>query len=225
MFDRIKPKMKKTWIRSYGFVAFLLLFSFLLCGTNPLHSQTLPHLIPKLDSMVSADQAYRELLQRMSKEGNKSANIEQTRSQLRHIDEQNYYEIVTYFYEHGFLGYDKVGEEGSNNFWLLVQHQTEHPEFQEKVLLAMEKEVMKDNADRKNYVYLLDWVKMVKGEAQVYGSQLRLNKEADIYEVYNLEDPEHVNERRSEIGLEPIEDYVQKVNAAYGKGTEMKDEK
>ena len=225
MFDRIQPRIKKIGIRAQGFSFFYLIFSISLCSFNTLQSQTLPHLIPKLDSMVSADQAYRELLQRMSKEGNKSANIEQTKSQLRHIDEQNYYQIVTYFYEHGFLGYDKVGEEGSNNFWLLVQHQTEHPEFQEKVLLAMEKEVMNNNADKKNYVYLLDRVKMVKGEAQIYGSQLRLNKEADIYEVYDLEDPEHVNERRSEIGLEPIEDYVQKVNSAFGKGTEVKSER
>ena len=41
----------------------------------------------------------------------------------------------------------------------------------------------------------------MKKESQVYGTQLRLNQETNKFELYELEDPENVNERRKKIGL------------------------
>ena len=116
------------------------------------------------------------------------------------------------FYEHGFLGYDKVGESGSGNFWLLIQHMDNHPEFQDTVLKAMKIEVDKENASSTNYAYLVDRVKLSKGELQIYGTQLTLNREKKIYEVSPLFEPEKVNERREEIGMPSLESYIEEVN-------------
>jgi hypothetical protein len=41
------------------------------------------------------------------------------------------------FDQHGFLGYDLVGEKGSQDFWLLVQHSDHNPKFQNEVLEKM----------------------------------------------------------------------------------------
>ncbi len=38
------------------------------------------------------------------------------------------------FHEFGFPGYDLVGKEGSNNFWLMVQHADKNIGFQSSVL-------------------------------------------------------------------------------------------
>ncbi|MBC8884111.1 hypothetical protein H9X57_14420 [Flavobacterium piscinae] len=51
--------------------------------------------------------------------------------------------MVEIFDKYGFVGIDVVGEEGSQNFWLLVQHSDQNTAFQQKVLEKMEIEVKK----------------------------------------------------------------------------------
>src|ERR1700744_3491242 len=62
------------------------------------------------------------------------------------------------FNKYGYPGYDLVGKQGTNNFWLMVQHCDQNPEFQKKILAAMKTEVDRGNADGKNYAYLIDRV-------------------------------------------------------------------
>ncbi len=112
------------------------------------------------------------------------------------------------FDDFGFIGFDLAGEEGSSDFWLIVQHSDHNPEFQLEVLEKMKKEVDKGNADSRNYGLLVDRVKLNTGKAQIYGSQVDYNME--ICQAYprNLADSANVNKRRKEIGLEPIEVYL-----------------
>jgi len=90
--------------------------------------------------------------------------------------------VEAMFNKYGFLGFNKVGKEGSNHFWLLVQHCDRYPEFQKKVLKAMDKEVKKGNADPNNYAYLYDRVKVNAGEKQLFGTQV-------TYETETTEEP------------------------------------
>src|SRR5690554_2812391 len=41
------------------------------------------------------------------------------------------------FDKHGFVGFDLAGEEGSENFWLMVQHSDHNSDFQKEVLKKM----------------------------------------------------------------------------------------
>jgi predicted TIM-barrel fold metal-dependent hydrolase len=108
----------------------------------------------------------------------------------------------------GFPGYDLVGEGGSSDFWLIVQHSDHNPEFQLEVLEKMKKEVDKGNAGSRTYGLLVDRVKLNTGEAQIYGTQVAYNME--ICQAYprKLADSINVNKRRKEIGLEPLEVYL-----------------
>jgi hypothetical protein len=108
----------------------------------------------------------------------------------------------------GFPGYDLVGEGGSSDFWLIVQHSDHVPEFQLEVLEKMKKEVDKGNANSRTYGLLVDRVKLNTGQAQIYGTQVTYNME--ICQAYprNLADSINVNKRRKEIGLEPLEEYL-----------------
>ena len=116
--------------------------------------------------------------------------------------------ISEIFNEHGFVGFDLAGKQGSENFWLMVQHSDHNPEFQKIVLEKMEVEVDKKNAKPSNYGLLVDRVKLNTGQKQVYGTQVDYN--FDIAQAYpkNLVDSINVNKRRKTIGLEPIEDYL-----------------
>ncbi len=73
----------------------------------------------------------------------------------------------------------------------------------------MEKEVNKGNASAHNYAYLLDRVNINSGLAQVYGTQLEYKDGKAV--AKKLANPKEVNKRRTAVGLEPLEEYLQKM--------------
>jgi len=120
----------------------------------------------------------------------------------------NEWRLRSVFDQYGFPGYDLVGEKGSNNFWLMVQHCDKSVGFQEKILKAMKAELPKHNADPKNFAYLTDRVLLNTGQKQIYGTQLTYNTDSCQAIPKPLADSLNVDRRRSEIGLEPIESYL-----------------
>ncbi|WP_181949500.1 DUF6624 domain-containing protein [Christiangramia echinicola] len=116
--------------------------------------------------------------------------------------------IEEIFDKYGFAGYDLVGKDGSRSFWLMVQHSDHKPDFQERVLSDLKKEVEKENANPSMYGLLVDRVRINNGKEQVYGSQVAYDtKKAQAYPKM-LEDSINVNKRRASLGLEPIEEYL-----------------
>jgi len=111
------------------------------------------------------------------------------------------------FEKFGYPGYDLVGKMGSQHFWLMVQHCDSDPAFQRRVLEKLKIEVDKKNADGSNYGLLTDRVKINSGEKQIYGTQVTYNSLGQAYPK-NLADSASVNKRRAEVGLEPIEEYL-----------------
>jgi len=111
------------------------------------------------------------------------------------------------FDEYGYPGYDLIGKEGSNNFWLMVQHSDKDLEFQSRVLEKLKIEVENKNADGRNFGLLTDRVKINSGENQIYGTQVRYNSIGQAYPK-PLYDSINVNKRRTEVGLEPLEQYL-----------------
>ena len=112
------------------------------------------------------------------------------------------------FDKYGFVGFDLAGEEGSGNFWLMVQHSDHNPNFQKEVLEKMKIEVDKGNAIPSNFGLLVDRVNLNTGKKQIYGTQVTYNMETGQAYPKPLEDSLKVNERRKPIGLEPIEEYL-----------------
>ena len=110
--------------------------------------------------------------------------------------------------QHGFVGFDLAGKEGSLHFWLMTQHSDLNPEFQKEVLEKMKIEVDKGNASPSNYGLLVDRVNINTGKPQIYGTQVDYNFEIAQAFPKNLADPANVNKRRQSIGMEPLEEYL-----------------
>ncbi len=121
------------------------------------------------------------------------------------------------FNKYGFLGYNKVGEGGSKNFWLIVQHCDKFPDFQMKVLNAMDKEVKEDNANSNNYAYLYDRVEANAGRKQLFGTQVdyEVNTTGRAFPKYGLVDSINVDKIRKEYGLEPLKDYLNRMTTMH----------
>jgi hypothetical protein len=124
--------------------------------------------------------------------------------------------LVAIIDQHGFSGYDLVGPETSNRFFILVQHCDDDPLFQQQVLTLMKPQVDKGNADTKGFAYLTDRILVNSGDLQLYGTQL-------IYEEGNegramsrgVRCAEKLDERRAEVGLEPIKVYLERATAMH----------
>ena len=111
--------------------------------------------------------------------------------------------IEEIFDEFGFVGYDLAGKEGSDNFWVIVQHADHNPEFQKKVLDKMKVQVDKKNATPEYYGYLVDRVHINTGKEQVYGTQFDYNEFGQAFPK-NISDTTGINARRISLGLTPM---------------------
>jgi hypothetical protein len=96
-----------------------------------------------------------------------------------------------------------------------VQHADAYPDFQRKVLRLMQVEVAKQNAAARDYAYLTDRVAENAGQLQEYGTQVAFTGPGLGKAVpRSLRDPQHVNQRRAAIGMEPLEDYLKQTDQA-----------
>ena len=68
--------------------------------------------------------------------------------------------------------------------------------------------VAKGDAEPADLALLEDRVALGEGKRQIYGSQIGRDPDTGEFYVSPLEDPDHVDERRRAVGLEPIADYV-----------------
>jgi len=189
----------------------VLVFIFLF-QSLPFWGQVDSNLSKLLDSLKFEDQKWRNLSSKVYKNEIDTISIEVAMKRVSETDSLNYLVIKPLFDKFGYLGNDKVGVQSSHNFWLLVQHADIHPDFQEIVLIKMKIEVDKGYAPLKDYAYLYDRVKVNSGQLQLYGTQMTLDSLIMSYKPKPIFDPDKLNERRKQVGLSPIEDYIKIMN-------------
>lgn len=125
--------------------------------------------------------------------------------------------VENIYKKYGFLGFDKVGKDGSNHFWLLVQHLDKYPEFQKRVLKEMDKEFKKGNANPNNYAYLYDRVKVNAGEKQLFGTQVTYETETTGRAIpkIGLVDSVNIDKIRKEYNLSTLKKYLNEMTIAH----------
>lgn len=174
------------------------------------------NLFQLVDSLAREDQKWRHLSRELRNSGNTdSVKLAEAYDMLRRTDSLNHLALIDIVDRHGFPDHDRLGAEGTHNFWLLMQHQDQHPDFQERVLKMMEIAVGKNKADGKDYAYLLDRVMVNTGKPQVYGTQMSLNAEGTSFEPKTCIDPDNLDKRRASVGLGTIAAYIEIMNQNY----------
>lgn len=171
-------------------------------------------LIAELDTIYQEDQNYRiRINELIMKSRSESENIELITliELMNEKDSINLVKIEKILNKYGWLGADVIGEQGNETLFLVIQHSD--LETQLKYLPMMREAVKKGNAKGTNFALLLDRIEMGKGNRQIYGSQIKID--GDEFYVYPIIEPEKVNERRAEIGLGCIEEYVKSVGITW----------
>jgi hypothetical protein len=111
---------------------------------------------------------------------------------------------------HGWPGHAMVGEDGFHAAWLLVQHAP--TDLQEQALELLGNAVRRGDASPANLAYLTDRARMHRGEPQLYGTQFRATDDSPL-ELWQVEDPELLDERRASVGLGPHAEHDARVRA------------
>jgi hypothetical protein len=124
---------------------------------------------------------------------------------MREADGENLPWLKAVVAERGWPGKSLVGAGGAHQAWLLAQHADADPAFQRECLDLLAAAVEEGEATVVELAYLTDRVLLAEGQPQVYGTQMI--RQGMHYVPRDLRDPEHVDERRAAVGLEPVAEY------------------
>ena len=161
----------------------------------------------QLEDIYVRDQTLRQLYRDAeTKFGSESEEMNYFWSLMSEEDHKNEQEVVEILKEHGWVGTSTVGGQANAALWLVIQHAP--LEMQEEYLPLLEASVMQGESRGGDLALLQDRIMMRNGKAQIYGSQIVPDEETGQQKVYEILDPEYVNQRRKAVGLGPIEEYV-----------------
>lgn len=160
-----------------------------------------PELAIEINAMAKTDQDMRE------------KNLTEPDSWDESVDERNTARMKEIVAHLGWPTVSRVGKEAAHNAWLLVQHTRNQTGFQEQCLKLMEQEPLEE-VDRRDIAMLADRIRINRHQPQIYGTQFR-----EIHGQHTpleIEDQEHVNERRSQMGMESLNENIAGMYKKYG---------
>lgn len=150
------------------------------------------------------DQQVRQLLS--AAEGQHKVRLpDEVAAQWQRIDQDNTRWLGELLATRGWPGQTLVGEDGAQAAWLLAQHADHNPDLQREFLDALRDAVARREAAPAHLAYLEDRVRVHAGQPQLYGTQFTVT-EGELG-PYPIEDPQRLDERRAEAGLEPFAAY------------------
>jgi len=164
----------------------------------------------RLIEMAKQDQLVRDKY--LSKSGKKYLD------QMSKVDEMNRKEFKRIFKQTGLIT-SEYGEEAQMAAFLIVQHMPrEEVELMKEYLSLMRKNMT--GYPPNIYAMLTDRVRNWEGKKQLYGTQfVSVEGKENIYKMKDIYKPKEVDKRRLEIGLEPLEVYMD--NLAKEKGVTL----
>jgi hypothetical protein len=129
------------------------------------------------------------------------------------IDRDNREWLKQIVKKHGWPGKTLVGADGSHSAWLLVQHASRDLAFQQQCLNLMQ-HAPKNEVRAIDIAYLFDRVRLAEGNKQRFGTQVEIKNGKWV--VRDVEDPDCLDQRRKEVGLPPIKEYLQSIQKLFG---------
>tara|TARA_B100000949_G_scaffold221675_4_gene222599 strand:- start:1360 stop:2037 length:678 start_codon:yes stop_codon:yes gene_type:complete len=118
------------------------------------------------------------------------------------INEQKVAKIL----KDGWPSLNEIGEQGNLTICNVLQHSS--PETRLKYLPLMRQAVKNKELSPWLLARTEDRIATDRGQLQIYGGQIKYYPETESFDVWPIIDPENVDKRRAEIGLEPMAEYL-----------------
>ena len=132
-------------------------------------------------------------------------------TEWQRVDEENTRWLGELLATRGWPGRTPVGEDGAQAAWLLAQHADHDPDLQRIFLGALRAAAAAGEASPAHAAYLEDRVRVHTGQLQLYGTQFTVT--GGEFGPFPIEDPQRLDERRAEAGLEPFAAYQARMRA------------
>jgi len=109
---------------------------------------------------------------------------------------------------YGWPKYSMVGKLAADAPLLVINH---HPSdsVRKKYLPQIKKACLEKEGSCMEYAKIQDRILVNENKLQIYGMQFQYNAERKL-EPFSIKDPQYVDQRRTEIGLEPLKEYLKR---------------
>jgi hypothetical protein len=132
--------------------------------------------------------------------------------EMQAVHEANARELDTIIAHAGWPSRKLVGDDGAEAAWLIAQHAIGLPQFQRDCLKLLKAAVAAGDAPGWQMAMMLDRVRTYEGRHQVYGTSFDWDDDGQL-SPRPIEDPDGVDQRRSEVGLEPLQEGIDRLRA------------
>lgn len=161
----------------------------------------------ELDSILYNDQYHREKIASLEKQfGSSSKEVDSLFKLIEFNDSINLIKVENFLETYDWCGIFAIGKSYSTSVFLVIQHSNPHK--LNEYLPELKEAFINKCLSAHNYSLIIDRTAVFNGEKQTYGTQLGRFDDDEIFFIYELKTPRKVNKRRNEIGLPPLELYV-----------------
>lgn len=138
------------------------------------------------------------------------------------VDAENLRQLKPIIERGGFPAPGRVAADGVDAAFILVQHADSDPAFQARVLPQLEALGKHRQVSGEQVAMLTDRVLRNEDLPQRYGTQFMSDDTSVGMKLQPIEDIDHVDARRRDMGLPPLSDYACVLSAVYGKSFKLK---
>lgn len=128
------------------------------------------------------------------------------RDSVHYYDSINVIKVTEIISKYRWLSPKEVGDKANLTIFSVVQHAPFTT--QKKLLPVVEKALKEGKLEPSHYARFKDRMLLREGRKQIYGSQISFDHQTGEHFVAPLDDPDHVDVRRTSVGLGPLADYV-----------------
>ena len=162
-------------------------------------------LVAVLDQIYFNDQSTRNTIGSWEEQyGRGSKEMNALWQEILKRDSINLIKVSKILEENGWPDKKVIGERGTSSLFLVIQHADQNT--QEKYLPIIKKAMEDKNLPKRQYAMFYDRLLLRRGERQIYGTQLAIGKESKLPYVLPLEDPKNVDKRRVQMGLNTMQE-------------------
>ena len=190
-----------------------------------LETPKFPEIATELIARAAKDQTLRKEITALQGKDQNSPEVQEQiqtiANEVLAVDRDNQQWLKTVIEKIGWPGRSAVGVEAANCAWLLTQHADQVPRFQRQCLNMMTK-LPPQEVTPSHIAYLTDRVLLAEKKPQKYGTQCQMVNGKIV--PRKIEEPHLVDLHRNEMGLEPIEKYLERFSRVYQKNAQADDD-
>lgn len=171
-----------------------------------------PEYAKKLLHIIMKDQALDYFIDQAKRHFMEDGSIPQWYYPLGDYKQQiiagNYESTTTLIATHGWPTFSTVGELAADAPLLVINHH-ESEDVRKKYLPQIKRSCEDNEGSCMEYAKIQDRILVNEGKPQIYGMQFRYDAQRNL-EPFPIVDPEYVDQRRKEIGLESLKEYLKR---------------